>query len=129
MRLLIHALAYKTKKGDVMEKSNKKIFLLKKRKILIFVVKFFKRRILLFIVKKIIFIVRKISFFVLVVLVTSYRVSIIIPSMPSSADTFLLKSEIESIRNMNGNLFPSSTKVIVYIMVVSCYRRLRKVAL
>ena len=97
MRLLIHALAYKTKKGDVMQKSNKKIFLFFKRKILIFVVKFFKRRFLLFIVRKIIFIVRKISFFVLVVLVTSYRVSIIIPSMPSSADTFLLKSEIESI--------------------------------
>lgn len=85
------------KKIFLMRKSNKKIFLLKKRKILIFVVKFFKRRFLLFIVRKIIFIVRKISFFVLVVLVTNYRVSIIIPSMPSSADTFLLKSEIESI--------------------------------
>ncbi|KAF3329761.1 RNA polymerase alpha subunit [Carex littledalei] len=27
---------------------------------------------------------------------------------------------------MNGNLFPLSAKVVVYIMVVSCYRRLRK---
>jgi hypothetical protein len=83
----------KSKKKKILRK--KKVFVLRivvliMKKIRFFIIRFFRKRFLILV---------KISFFVLVVLVTNYRVSIIIPSMPSSADTFFLKSEIKSMTN------------------------------